>query len=225
MHEEIACIYGPPPVSLDENERLIVIFDLGGVLVDLNVKRCIHEFVKLMGEENIDRVLGLHPQTDDLVNLSIANRQLMREYEQGTITTVEFLGKVREFCKPHTTDEQIKNAWLSMIDKLPADRLAYIARLRRSGIRTALLSNTNELHFEYLKKKYNLNAYFDRMFTSNELHLSKPDPEIFLQVESLLPTLGANVFFIDDMQANREAAERTCGWQCFETIEQMPDLF
>lgn len=225
MHKEIACIYGPPPVSYEDNRQLIVIFDLGGVLVDIDVKRCVDEFVKLMGEENIDRVLGIHPQTDDLVNLSIANRQLMRDYEQGRITTAEFVGKVHEFCKPGTADEQIINAWFSMIDRLPPDRLAYIARLRRSGIRTALLSNTNELHFEYLKRKYNLNSYFEQMFTSNELHLSKPDPEIFLQVESQLSAYDAQVYFIDDMQANREAAALTCGWHCFKNIEQMPDLF
>ena len=145
-------IYGPPPSYYKVRSKLVV-FDLGGVLVPLNVQRCIDAFTELMGEKNMHQVLGIGGEGDDVEKLSVANRELMHQYEKGLITTEEFLTAVKQYCRADTTDDQIRKAWFSMVEPVPEQRLHFILRLRRKGYMTALLSNTNDMHWQYLSKK------------------------------------------------------------------------
>ena len=71
-----------------------VVFDLGGVLIDLNVPRCVGNFKRLMGEENVRNILGIDDEGEGVVAVSAATRQLMHDYEYGNITTDEFLQSV-----------------------------------------------------------------------------------------------------------------------------------
>ena len=60
--------------------RLIYVFDLGGVLINLNVQRCFQAFEKLMGEENMRLVLGMDSRGEGIKAVSIASKQLMANF-------------------------------------------------------------------------------------------------------------------------------------------------
>ena len=125
-----------------------IVFDLGGVSINLNVPRCVTNFKRLMGEANVRNILGIDDEGEGVVAVSAATKQLMHDYEYGNISTDEFLKSLQDYCHAGTTIEQIREAWLSMLDELPQERLDYIAELRRKGYKTVLLSNSNELHWE-----------------------------------------------------------------------------
>ena len=163
-------------------EKGTIVFDLGGVIINLNVPRCVGNFKQLMPEENIRNVLGIDDEGEGVVAVSAATKQLMHDYEYGNICTEEFLKTLQEYCYPGTTIEQIRAAWLSMLDELPQERLDYIARLREAGFRTILLSNSNELHWDPIWKQYHLGDYFDAVFASQKLHMAKPNRDIFEHV-------------------------------------------
>lgn len=202
-------------------EKNTIVFDLGGVIINLNVPRCVANFKRLMPEENIRNVLGIDDEGEGVVAVSAATKQLMHDYEYGNISTDEFLKTLQEYCFAGTTIEQIRAAWLSMLADLPQERLDYIASLRAKGYRTILLSNSNELHWQPIWEQYNLGAYFDQVFASQQLHKAKPNKEIFEHVVREAKVDCARTIYVDDLEKNRKAGELYAGW---ETVASIDDL-
>ena len=198
-----------------------IVFDLGGVIINLNVPRCVTNFKRLMGETNVRNILGIDDEGEGVVAVSAATKQLMHDYEYGNITTDEFLKSLQEYCYAGTTIEQIREAWLSMLDELPQQRLDYIASLRKAGYKTVLLSNSNELHWEPIWVQYNLGSYFDYVFASQHLHMAKPNREIFEHVVREAKVDCAHTVYVDDLEKNRRAGEQFAGWQTVESIDEL----
>lgn len=201
-----------------------VVFDLGGVIINLNVPRCVESFKRLMPEENIRNVLGIDDEGEGVVAVSAATKQLMHDFEYGNISPEEFLTTLQKYCFEGTTQEQIHAAWLSMLDTLPQERLDYIASLRQKGYRTILLSNSNELHWEPIWKQYRLGEYFDMVFASHHLHIAKPNKEIFEHVVREAQVDCAHTIYVDDLEKNRKAGEQYAGWQTCSSIEELAEI-
>ena len=198
-----------------------IVFDLGGVIINLNVPRCVSNFKRLMPEENICNILGIDDEGEGVVAVSAATKQLMHDYEYGNITTDEFLHTLQEYCFEGTTIEQIREAWLSMLDDLPQERLDYIAELRKKGYRTILLSNSNELHWDPIWEQYRLGDYFEVVFASHYLHMAKPNQEIFDHVVREAKIDSAHTIYVDDLEKNRKAGERFAGWKTVASIDDL----
>ena len=201
-----------------------VVFDLGGVIINLDVPRCVSNFKRLMPEENIRNILGIDEEGEGVVAVSAATKQLMHDYEYGNISTDEFLTTLQEYCFEETTIDQIREAWLSMLDTLPQERLDYIASLREKGYRTILLSNSNELHWDPIWKQYQLGNYFDVVFASHYLHMAKPNQEIFDHVVREAKIDSEHTVYVDDLEKNRKAGERFAGWRTVESIDALKSL-
>ena len=198
----------------------IVIFDLGGVLIKLNVTRCMLAFETLMGEQKMRAVLGMDKRGEGIKLVSIATHQLMVDFERGLISQESFIEQVLQHCRPGTTPQQVIDAWMSMLDELPQERLDAVDQVRAKGYKVYLLSNGNDLHFNYINQTYQLAPHFDGLFLSQKMHLAKPDPAIYLAVDKQINT-GSEVLFIDDIEANRLAAEQTVGWTTFPDIPSL----
>lgn len=201
-----------------------VVFDLGGVIINLNVPRCVESFKRLMPEENIRNVLGIDDEGEGVVAVSAATKQLMHDFEYGNISPEEFLTTLQKYCFEGTTQEQIHAAWLSMLDTLPQERLDYIASLREKGYRTILLSNSNELHWEPIWKQYRLGEYFDMVFASHHLHMAKPNKEIFEHVVREARVDCAHTIYVDDLEKNRRAGELYADWRTCSSIEELAEI-
>lgn len=207
--------------------KTIFVFDLGGVLIKLNVARCMRAFEALMGEQNMRAVLGMDANGEGVKAVSIASKQLMVDFEKGLISTDKFLSEVQTYCRPGTTGQEIIDAWMTMLDELPAERLQVVDDLRAKGHRVYLLSNGNELHFDFINRTYGLDSHFDGLFLSQEMHLSKPEPQIFEAVQAAINQKStsknqqSHIIFIDDLQANRIAAEQIVHWKTFESIDAL----
>lgn len=209
--------------------RTTYIFDLGGVLINLNVGRCMRAFESLMGEENMRAVLGMDSHGEgisssaddsirDIQAVSVASKQLMADFERGFISADSFVQDILRYCRPSTSTEQVVEAWMSMLADLPTERLAVVGRVRQQGNPVFLLSNGNDLHFDFINKTYQLDRHFDRLFLSHKMHMAKPEENIFREVDRWVE--GKTVF-VDDIEINRLAAERYVGWQTFAGIDQI----
>ena len=178
-----------------------LIFDFGGVLVDLNPDRCIRSFAQL----------GLN--VVPYLNTCLSNG-VFQKMELGEISPKDFWEEVRLlFHAPELTDEQLTAAWNAMLVTIPAERLAMLRKLRNRYEHIYLLSNTNVLHWETGKELFKVegntvNYYFDRIFLSCDLHLAKPDAAIFERVLAKTEAEPGETLFIDDAEANCEAAEK-----------------
>lgn len=177
-----------------------LIFDFGGVLVDLDPQRCIKSF----------RDLGL-----DVVPYlnTYLSQGIFLKMELGEISPKDFWTEVRQlFHSPELTDAQLTDAWDSMLETIPVRRLEKLRELRKKYTNIYLLSNTNVLHWEMGKRLFaaegkTVNDYFDQIFLSCDLHLSKPDIKIFEKVLYKTGIVPEETLFIDDSAENCEAAE------------------
>ena len=201
-----------------------VVFDLGGVLIGLNVPLCVSNFKRLMGEENVRTVLGIDDEGEGVVAVSAATQQLMHDYEYGNITTDRFLNTLVEYCYPGATVDDVRAAWLSMLGELPQDKLDYIASLRKAGYKTILLSNSNELHWDPIFDQFHLDRYFDRIFASHHLHMAKPNKEIFDYVVREAQIDSAHTIYVDDLEKNRAAGEKFVGWKTCESVDELKEI-
>lgn len=190
-----------------------LIFDLGGVLIDLDVGRM------LKGFEGV----GLDPRmfmaesaekgaTTVCEGMSVG--QLLSDYQTGDITTEELLETILPECRPGTTREQLIEAWNHCLVSIPRERLETVRRWREKGHRTYMLSNTNDLHWRYISTRcfggegLGLEDCFDGVFLSHEMRLAKPDAEIYRRMLETLGVRAEDCWFVDDAQVNVEAARR-----------------
>lgn len=190
-----------------------LIFDLGGVLIDLDVKRM------LQGFEDV----GLDPRmfmaesaeagaTTVCEGMSVG--QLLSNYQTGDITTEELLETILPKCRPGTTQEQLIEAWNHCLVSIPEERLQTVRSWREKGYRTYMLSNTNDLHWRYIADScfggegLGLEDCFDGVFLSHEMRLAKPDAEIYRRVLETLGVRAEDCWFVDDAQVNVEAARK-----------------
>lgn len=179
-----------------------IISDWGGVLIDLNLEGCISAFEQAGAVNVRDLLTG----TNEL--------GFFRDYECGKISTPEFREAIRKHINKPLTDEEIDRMWNMELLTIPEEKLLLLAELSKH-YRLFLLSNTNELHWEYgYKNAFCRNGkdytmYFERIFLSYRMHLSKPDPAIFQRVLQEAGLQPAETLFIDDAETNCLAAAST----------------
>ncbi len=177
-----------------------IIFDFGGVLLNINPELVVNQFQKL----------GL--KDADFIIESYTNNGLFDRLEKGVISPEEFRAEIRKNLNKNVTDQQIDNAWNAMLLDLPAERLALLKELRKNH-RLYLLSNTNVIHWEcytkYVRNTYGeeLNAFFDNTYFSHNMNLRKPSKEIYTTVLEKEKLCASDTLFIDDLLENVEAAK------------------
>ena len=181
-----------------DNKIKNIIFDWGGVLINIDPAGCMAQFGKL----------GMK----DVANAPIAFNDIMTAYETGIISTEEFRNEIRGIIGQHITNQQIDSAWNSMVLSVPEYKLQLLLELNRH-YSVYLLSNTNSLHwasaaervFKY--KDFVLKDFFRQTFLSFEMKCKKPGKEIFTKALNEAGIKAEETLFIDDLKENCEAAQ------------------
>lgn len=177
-----------------------LLIDFGGVLIDLDLQRCVANFQQL-GLQGVESLLGIYHQED-----------FLQRYEKGQLTTAQFRDQVRACAGHPVADAEIDRAWNSFLVGIPAEKLELLLQLRQR-YRLFLLSNTNELHWQWsLEHAFpyqgqNVEDYFERIYLSFRLNLAKPDPAIFRTVLEDAELRPEETLFIDDSVENCRVAE------------------
>ena len=177
-----------------------IVFDLGGVLVDLDFKAAING-LQQAGFANVKEQLQ-----------TLHQGGIFQKFELGEMSADEFRTAIRENSTVELTDEEVDNLWNAMLLEIPREKLELILDLRGKYM-VYLLSNTNSIHWDYVCKNafnyrgFRVNDYFEETFLSYEMHLAKPDKAIFEKVLQDANLLPEETLFIDDSEANCKAAE------------------
>lgn len=175
-----------------------IIFDWGGVLIHLDKRRCTEAFSQL----------GI--AVDDELTNPYGQRADLMDFEKGLMTVSEFHDTVRRVYGAQLTDEQIDEAWNALLLDIPNYKLDKLLELKQH-YHLYLLSNTNALHWEEGRKRFDYKGYkaedfFDQIFLSNEIHELKPSSEAFLEVVRLASIKPEETLFVDDLQASCDTA-------------------
>lgn len=190
-----------------------IIFDFGGVLLDLDMPRSMAGF-KALGADMSTLLQPASPASagakagaalcDGLVACGA-----MDLYQTGDVTTSQLVDEILRHCRPGTTAGEVLEAWNGCLLSIPGYKLDYIRDLRSRGYQVHLLSNTNEAHWSYAVENCfggRPEDYFHTLFLSQEMHMAKPNDDIFLAVLSRLQAAPEECLFLDDTQANVDAA-------------------
>ena len=188
-----------------------IIFDLGGVLIDVDMNRCFHN-IKALGVDvdSLTRTSSENNAPVSTVCEGVTISGALHEYQIGKIPTDKFITTIQQISTPGTTRQQVLDAWNSCLLTLPIYKLDFVKQLRNEGYATYLLSNTNDAHWKYiLETSFPEPAenYFDKLFLSQEMGMAKPNPEIYAEVLRQISTPADECLFIDDSSANCKAAE------------------
>jgi putative hydrolase of the HAD superfamily len=185
-----------------------IIFDLGGVLYDIDIQLSVKYFERL-GFNNFDHLFSLKEQIG-----------LFDLWEKGLIDEKSFIEEIRKIAGLPLIDTQIVEGWNELLIGMTADTIALLKELRRD-YPIYLLSNTNMLHLEYIDREVQeqfglekLSELFDKAFYSYEMGKRKPDADIYEQVISETGLASEEMIFIDDNLDNLKAAAAT-GLQTF----------
>ena len=123
---------------------------------------------------------------------------------------------------------KIVNAWNQMIGDFSSEKLHFLEKLKQSH-KTALLSNTNDLHEVVvrnklaIKSKNQLEDYFNFTFLSHKLGMRKPHVETFIAVCERMNAMPKNVLFIDDSEQHIIGAQKA-GLSTFLFTQNKKDL-
>jgi FMN phosphatase YigB (HAD superfamily) len=169
-----------------------IIFDLGGVLINLNYQLTEQAFI----ETGIENFSVLYSQ--------LQQSSLFDKWEMGLITRVEFISSLQQAAAVPVTEAQITNAWNAMLLDFPVRRLQILQQLSLY-YNLFLLSNTNEIHEEAFNKILmdahgipNIGVFFDKVYLSHRIGLRKPSKEIFERVLNDNGLKPEETLFIDD---------------------------
>ncbi len=179
-----------------------VIFDFGGVLFEIDYDLPAREFERLgfAGFRDLYTQAAQNPIFDLL--------------ETGKVSNDEFIDFLQQHA-PEATREQVLHAWNVILLQILPDEVQHVHRMRQSGVRTFLLSNTNAIHvaeFEQMianSMDFQLfRSSFEKIYYSNAIGLKKPHPETFLAVCEWNNLNPSETLFIDDSKQHVEGALR-----------------
>lgn len=178
-----------------------LLIDLGGVLINLDRQRCMESFKKL-GFADVEERL-------DIQQL----HGIFLQQEKGLITSAEFRNEMRKMIGKEISDQQIDEAWNSFLIDIPDYKLDLLLKLRTKYV-VYLLSNTNEIHWQWACKNafpyrtFKVEDFFEKTYLSFEMHMIKPEPEIFKAVIEDAGIEPQETLFIDDSEINCKAAQK-----------------
>ena len=150
-----------------------IVFDLGGVMIDLDRARCVEEFHKIGFTEIDDLIDSYHP------------KGFLGRLERGDVTNDDFYDYVRRSAGRDIADDEIRRAFPSFLAGIPRYKLQMVRTQRERGFRTYALSNINDVVFPFVRdvlftqEGLQLDDYFEKAYLSYEMHELKPSPEIY----------------------------------------------
>ena len=186
-----------------KNEKIKnIIFDLGDVILNIDVPLASLSFAELSGREQAE-ILTLFKEKD-----------IFRQFETGHLTEAGFRDYVRELLVfPDWTDDMIDTAWNSLLLDLPPERIQLLKDLRKN-YRLFLLSNTSSIHITKVNQILEaatgikrLDDLFEKVFVSYEMGLMKPDPRIYSDLLEQAGLVAEETLFLDDNLDNIKGAQ------------------
>lgn len=179
-----------------------LIFDLGNVIIPLKNE-------KIWWEESWCGIF----QNPEKIN-RLREEGFFIEYERGSFDTAYFIQHLSPFLKLDKSQDDIVNAWNSLLLSIPIHRIDFLRQLKNK-YNIYLLSNTNEIHLDYIIQQLKvehgrdiLDEVFQHCYYSYKIKEVKPDVSIYQMVIDELNIDAKKTLFMDDKTANLEGAQK-----------------
>jgi len=185
-----------------------IIFDFGGVLLDLDISETKAAMSKLLNTKMAAPYKNKY-------------REITLALEKGEMLPEAFIFAIQSMCEPVPQGREVVDAWNAMLCGWQQDRFTLLDELKKD-YNIYLLSNTNQIHLDYvmreLKEVYQIDnfedRFFDQCFYSHKMNAWKPEKEIYKQVEAIIGLERSEFIFIDD-NSNNVIGAKELGWQAY----------
>jgi len=165
----------------------VVLFDLGNVLVDFDL------------EPAIKRISSFCNKDSREISKLFLDSGAANSFEKGQLSPEEFYKQAKDLLEIKLGYESFVPIWNEIFFFSSKNRAVYhIANCLKKNYRICLLSNTNILHYKYIKDNFPIFSIFERLFLSFEIGSAKPDKLIYEKVTRALGVAPENIFYTDD---------------------------
>lgn len=194
--------------NIDPKSITNIVFDWGGVIIDIDYHATINAFNKL-GLKDFKAFYSQKTQNDFFI-----------QFEIGKVTSEQLRDYIRKELNKELSDEEINDAWCAMLLDIPGSRIETLKKLK-SNYRMLLLSNTNQLHEELILPRLNKElgfdflSLFDNYYLSHHVGMRKPNADIYEHVLSDDGLRASETLFIDDTEMNIDAAASLDIYSCY----------
>ncbi len=169
-----------------------VIFDIGNVILRFDFSIALKKIAALCTPEPAVILQVMEPA-------KVA-------YEGGRLSRADFFSEMRRLTAYRGTDAEFISAWEDIFTENEPVR-DLVGKLH-GRVPLYLLSNTNDMHLDYIHKCYPVFGCFTDAVYSHVAGAAKPEPEIFEIAARQFGLKPAEAIFIDDLLPNIEAAQR-----------------
>ncbi len=176
-----------------------IIFDMGGVLVDLDMDACRNAFKYDLGFDEIDTILDPCHQ-----------KGIIGDLEEGLVTADEFRKYVLERSREGATDVDVNEAFAKILVGIQPSKIELLKKLS-ADYDIYMLSNNNAVALPYSRRMFeeagfSMEKDFKRCFISYEMKMLKPSEAFYKAVMKEIGLPASEMLFIDDSQKNVDAA-------------------
>ena len=179
-----------------------IIFDLGGVILNIRYQNALEAFQKLSTSQ---QTIAFTQQKQS---------RLFDEYETGRISDQAFREGLRQHYEIEASDAEIDAAWNAMLLDIPAERITLLQALSQK-YRLFLLSNTNAIHLVHFTRLVaegfaipSLDSLFEKTYYSHLIGQRKPDAPVFEHILKRHQLHRHETLFIDDSIQHIEGARQ-----------------
>ena len=172
-----------------------IIFDMGGVLVDLDIEDCKKVFKETLGYDDIDQIIDACHQ-----------KGIYGDLEEGTLSAEEFRSIVLADSRPGSTPEMVDEAMSHILVGIQPYKVQMLKKLAQE-YDLYMLSNNNAICLPYSRAMFAeagipLEDIFKKCFFSFEMKALKPSAAFYKAVVEQIGLPEEEMFFIDDSQRN-----------------------
>ena len=153
------------------------------------------------------KILGRTTKNEEDIYQLFFDSGLTKLYEEGKISSLDFFHRVKDFLGLKADGDDFFSIWDDIFFEAPLNiKMQDFLKGMKRRYRLAMISNINENHFEFLRKKMPVFGEFDKLILSYEIGFRKPAQEIYIAGLKALNARPEKVFYIDDRQDLIKAA-------------------
>ncbi|MCG8340309.1 MAG: HAD family phosphatase [Cytophagales bacterium] len=188
------------PFAVERVDFKNIIFDLGGVIVNIAPQRSLRAFSMLSGF------------TEEELYNSVTSSEIVKHFEKGWLHVDAFRNSLRQIFQQNIPNKKLDAAWNQVIGDIPPARLTLLKNLCKQ-YKLFLLSNTNPIHLRKIQEVLYTTAgikalqhFFTKTYYSFQTGYVKPEIDAFKSILHENHLLPEETLFVDDTIENIEAA-------------------
>ncbi len=170
-----------------------ILCDLGNVIINVH------------NDAKIRNIKKFSSKSKKFIEIFLKNSKARKDFDGGKISAIQLYKNLKNGLNLNLNFKQFKKVWCSYFSR--RGEMERLLRKLKKNYKLVLLSNTDEIHFSHIRKKYKILDIFDDFVLSYKVGYTKPNPLIYLHAIKKAKTFPNKIVYIDDIKSYVLAAK------------------